>query len=566
VIILSGILVVLAIALLVAGIVAGADGVGGVQGLTLIYVSIAISIVSALCLAIGVFLRRKELFGANGAAPARPVKPVKGGKPGKAARKAKGAKEAVVQTPDDPAEETVVLSSQPLAVPADATVFVVRGRKRYHLENCRQLTGRDKEDLTYAEALEEGFSPCTACMPDTALAARAAMSSGEPTAQQATANRSAAGRAGGLGRGTRTESTAAGPAATAHSANAAARSSTQSTPSTAAPDDPFEADRPSSGGFGASDREPRPGTSVVPPPASPAPWESEREQGTPSWAQSRSTESSEIGRFETNRPKRLPEPPDDEPDTAVLGVIAPDDTTHHSTQDESTQDESTQDESTQDGGKRDDSVLGGDGLQRPWSAVRTTSPVAPSALDLSTESETPSVTLKFTATEPKPVQPPGAADAKAAEDSGAGEGEARSAEDLVPGSAPSHSSDPLGDDTAEIARAEEAIGFTGSDADPDATEVDPDATEGGSDSPEGGSDADEAAAETGPTADGVDRPASPQVRILSGTRRYHRPDCALIEDIGDEAEDLESLSRDEAKERGCTPCLVCQPDKEHAAD
>ena len=56
-IILSGILVVLAIALLVVGIVAGADGVGGVQGLTLIYVSIAISIVSALCLAIGVFLR-----------------------------------------------------------------------------------------------------------------------------------------------------------------------------------------------------------------------------------------------------------------------------------------------------------------------------------------------------------------------------------------------------------------------------------------------------------------------------------------------------------------------------
>ncbi len=58
----------------------------------------------------------------------------------------------------------------------------------------------------------------------------------------------------------------------------------------------------------------------------------------------------------------------------------------------------------------------------------------------------------------------------------------------------------------------------------------------------------------------------PQVRILSGTKRYHRVDCALIEDIGDEADDLESLSRAEAKSRGCTPCLVCQPDREHARD
>jgi len=54
----------------------------------------------------------------------------------------------------------------------------------------------------------------------------------------------------------------------------------------------------------------------------------------------------------------------------------------------------------------------------------------------------------------------------------------------------------------------------------------------------------------------------PAVRILSGTKRYHRPTCALIEDIGEDADDLESLSRSAAKDRGCTPCLVCQPDKE----
>lgn len=56
------------------------------------------------------------------------------------------------------------------------------------------------------------------------------------------------------------------------------------------------------------------------------------------------------------------------------------------------------------------------------------------------------------------------------------------------------------------------------------------------------------------------------MRILSGTKRYHRTDCALIEDIGDDADDLEALSRAEAKARGCTPCLVCQPDRERARD
>ncbi|MBC6462884.1 hypothetical protein, partial [Actinomadura sp. HBU206391] len=66
-IILSGLFVVLAIALLITGVVFGNSGteVVGLDGLALIYVSIAVSIVSALCLAIGVFLRRRELFGAS---------------------------------------------------------------------------------------------------------------------------------------------------------------------------------------------------------------------------------------------------------------------------------------------------------------------------------------------------------------------------------------------------------------------------------------------------------------------------------------------------------------------
>jgi hypothetical protein len=516
VIILSGILVVLAIALLVAGIVVGADGVGGVQGLTLIYVSIAVSIVSALCLAIGVYLRRKELFGSGAAAPARAGKPAKGGKPGKAARQAKGAKEkgakeADGRLPDEPAEETVTLPSQPLDVPADATVFVVRGRKRYHLENCRQLTGRDKEDLTYAEALEEGFSPCTACMPDTALAARAAMSGGEPAAQVGTGDRSVAGGTAGLGKGARTESAAAGLSAS----RPAGGPSRTSTPSTAGPEDRFGTDRPGSGGFDPSQWE-SPGTPaprsplsapssyassaepVTSPPEEDSPgWESDRDLGVPSWAESPLT------RPEATRPERLPESRTEEAVTAELGAVAPEST------------------------GQDDEV------SAP-SSVWTTSPIAPSALDLPAEADAPPVTLEFTAAEAKPVP---------SRTAGADPAPATPAtEDLEWETPLDAAPDVLGDDIPEIVTDEPE----------------------GAREPDNGHAADEPDPE--PTQDDAPGAASPQVRILSGTRRYHRPDCALIEDIGDEAEDLESLSRDEAKERGCTPCLVCQPDKEHTGD
>jgi hypothetical protein len=166
VIILSGVLVVLAIALLVTGIVTGNTGheVLGLDGLKLIYISIGVSIVSALCLAIGVFIRRKDLFGT--AANAKPPRKARS-RPVRTKTKV-GVPAATV--PAAPAPE----------VPAETTVFVVPGRMRYHLENCRQLTGRDREELTFSEARDEGFTACTACLPDTALAARAAHAEAPP--------------------------------------------------------------------------------------------------------------------------------------------------------------------------------------------------------------------------------------------------------------------------------------------------------------------------------------------------------------------------------------------------
>ncbi|WP_433324992.1 hypothetical protein [Spirillospora sp. CA-294931] len=356
-IILSGVLVVVAIALLVAGIVAGngdSAQVLGLDALVVIYISIGVSIVSALCLALGVFIRRKELFGARAVPAAQPKKSKKdkgkkAGAPSPADR-GKGGKEAVPATTT--ADDEVELPAQPVNVPDEALVHVVRGRKRYHLDTCRQLAGRDVEELTYAEAKEEGFSPCTACMPDTALAARAAVT--VPAAAKNEAAPTVPHAPVGLSKGSEA-TTAELPA----------------TPPATRDDIPS-----------------------VAPEESPAP---------------------------------APAPP-----------------------------------------------------PSAWGAPR---PADRTVTDLPAEPTEP-----LAAPEPEP--------------------EVHSAEAKLPEPAPA----------------------------PLPLESDPGDTAG----------------------EGEDE--GPQVRILSGTKRYHRTDCALIEDIGDEADDLEALSRAQAKARGCTPCLVCQPD------
>lgn len=376
-IILSGVLVVVAIALLIAGIVTGNSGteVAGLDGLNLIYISIGVSIVSALFLAIGVFLRRKDLFGPPADSPA--ARTGRRGKrdKGKAeqtaatAAAASGRPEEAGATPDRPfagrasdadtAELTAALPP-PADVPADAVVYVVPGRRRYHIDGCRHLTGRDIEELTFAEAREEGFSPCTACMPDTALAARAV--AGGPVTDQSSPAKSTGSTAGG---------------------------------------------RPESG-----------------------------------------------------------------PDTS----------------------------------------FGANGS----TASATSAPFGQSAA---------------------------AGGRPATESAGAGDDEAgrRAGETAAPDDRPTSADDDASSNPA-----------------------------GGAGEPQGGNPAanpPRAAADVPPQAaagDDKDRNGGPQVRILSGTKRYHRPDCALIEDIGEGADDLESLTRAEAKARGCTPCLVCQPDKEPA--
>ncbi|GII67077.1 hypothetical protein Skr01_71620 [Sphaerisporangium krabiense] len=180
---LSAILVVLAFGLLVAGVVTGTA--------VLVMWSIVVSVLSAVFLMIGALLRRHELFPSGGVPAATPHMPPAGAgvadglmaRPGAVASSAappRGPASPVARPMATPqmAHPTATLAAPP-AFPAtatvagasgrlapDAIVFVVPGRKRFHQAGCRQLSGRQTEELTYEEAREEGFSPCTTCLPD----------------------------------------------------------------------------------------------------------------------------------------------------------------------------------------------------------------------------------------------------------------------------------------------------------------------------------------------------------------------------------------------------------------
>lgn len=451
-IILSGVLVVLAIALLVTGIVTGNTGheVLGLDGLKLIYVSIGVSIISALCLAIGVFLRRKELFGsAESPAPARRST---------ASRSAKAPRTAKTKArvgADDETAAMVTPAATAAEVPAETSVYVVPGRKRYHLETCRQLAGRDKEELTFVEAREEGFTACTACLPDTALAARAALTETETAATA------------------RTE--------------------------TLVPDDEDPA---------PVTRTDLPVTKIDPDPA-PAPSTTDEvdEDAGPGTREIPAVESPAAGEV-----TEVPEPEEAVGDTAQLDEAG-----------DAEERPLARSRSLFEPLDRD---------ERPEpETVESAEPADTAVRDDEDEDEQSGPVAEEPETETETEAPEAAAD----EDDAAAEPEDHAAE------------------APEAAEAEEEPEAAPADAAEDDSEED--------DSEEDAAPAGKASETAGDDDAGADLP---YVRILSGTKRYHRPDCALIEDIAEDADDLEALSPAEAKARGCTPCLVCQPDQDIA--
>ncbi|GAA0968773.1 hypothetical protein [Actinocorallia libanotica] len=438
-IILSGLLVIVAIALLVAGIVTEEQGVLGLTGLQLIYVSIAVSVVSFLCLAIGVLIRRRELFGTG---PSRPAAP-KSRPAGRAARRAGARAEEAAPAPEAEESAPYVFPTSTAQVPEDALVHVVPGRKRYHLDTCRQLAGRQIEELTYVEAQEEGFSPCTACLPDTALAARA----------------TAAAAGGGEADdevGLTTE-----PRIDLESSRGAEPDPAAEQTRAFEPVRPFEAD--------AAFSPERSGDRL--------------EAAAPAWAP------------DPDAPPAADTVTDWDPKALMADPLDP-------------------------------------AYPVPDDVHAAPSPLEPRRSGDSWSSPAPADPFR---TESGDAAPPSVPDQ---------------------GAAPQES--PL------AAPAEDILSEPVRPADPAPAEADAaEPVPGERPAPQAGAPAEETLA--APAVPGSREPEdAPVVRILSGTKRYHRPDCALIEDIGEEDEDLETISRDTAEERGCTPCLVCQPDKEPA--
>jgi hypothetical protein len=49
--------------------------------------------------------------------------------------------------------------------PEESMVRVIPGRRRFHAEGCRLLAGHQAEEIFFEEARDEGFTPCTVCVP-----------------------------------------------------------------------------------------------------------------------------------------------------------------------------------------------------------------------------------------------------------------------------------------------------------------------------------------------------------------------------------------------------------------
>jgi hypothetical protein len=480
VIILSGVLVVLAIALLVTGIVTGNTGheIAGLDGLKLIYISIGVSIISALFLAVGVFVRRKELFGTAVQTTGATAKTARTSRPAKTKARVGAADETQVTL----APTTVT------EVPAETTVWVVPGRKRYHLQTCRQLAGRDKEELTYVEAREEGFTACTACLPDTALAARAASTETEPSAETSV-DAAAVPAESGMGGASMTRTDLP---ITRLPIPEPGEPATAGTAEIVGPDDahvtaaPADTDRP------------------------------EEQRTAQSARQSRSF-------FE---PLERTSAPDEEDATSVDVSYDPDAT-------------------------RVEDDTPGTPEPSTWNAFgddRGPSGTADEPAENAGSYDDDDATV---------------VDTPRTDDAG-GEGARHTADqhdqdaarDDEPPAATSHETDL---DTADTGTAADGAHEDFGHGPDDHADDQRDDHQGRDDHQAGDDDTIDQVGHAEPT--GV-----PMVRILSGTKRYHRPDCALIEDIADDADDLETLPAAEAKDRGCTPCLVCQPDKDSVDD
>ncbi|MBO0891840.1 MAG: hypothetical protein J2P14_13055 [Acidothermales bacterium] len=178
----SALLVLVAIVALAVGFTGSTLDPGlATTGMILVYVSIGLCVVAGVLLIAGYVRgrrtatkRRPGRSGRTSGSKARGGAPRSGGGGGRkpdSRKKAPTRKAAKAGGRAAAASGAVgVLDGD---VPDGAGVVVVPGRLRYHLANCRQVSGRDTEEVTVSQARDQGYVACTACRPDAVLAARA---------------------------------------------------------------------------------------------------------------------------------------------------------------------------------------------------------------------------------------------------------------------------------------------------------------------------------------------------------------------------------------------------------
>jgi hypothetical protein len=168
VILAAGLLVLLGLALFVAGILAGLT--------PLYWACVAVCVVAAVLLFVA---RRGMAPRADGTAKTTVPTPVstpaaEGEAPAGAAPPSEAppaAEPAPVDLGEPPVEE-VEVTDLLLVVDLTDEVLVVDEHPRYHLAGCVHLTGRTAIPLPHDEARADGFTPCGVCEPERHLADR----------------------------------------------------------------------------------------------------------------------------------------------------------------------------------------------------------------------------------------------------------------------------------------------------------------------------------------------------------------------------------------------------------
>ena len=137
----------LVVALLVAGLVCLCVGLL-LSSTAWLIASLACSVLAGL-----VIYRNRDAF-----AFARPGRPKQAPRSGPAERRSVG-KHAI-----DVDDAPVPAAAEPAR--PDPHVWVVDGRPRYHREHCQIIDEQDAEAIPLSQAAEDGFIPCSLCLPE----------------------------------------------------------------------------------------------------------------------------------------------------------------------------------------------------------------------------------------------------------------------------------------------------------------------------------------------------------------------------------------------------------------